>query len=88
MSRKSLKDMGMTASSHVIIYKIPDVAFTCSKCKVNYPNESDLMRTYTWTNNDQHRRYICKTCHCKAMDKLYELDRNIDAEITLFGEGE
>ena len=52
----------------------------CSKCK----NEEQVRLRYSWNEDDNLTRIICKKCHTKTMDKLYELDNNVYTEIILY----
>lgn len=56
----------------------------CSKCK----KEEEVHTRYNWNDDDKLERVICKKCHTKTMDKLYDLDKNIEAEMTLYDKGE
>ena len=55
---------------------------TCSKCK----KKEEVHARYNWSEDSKLQRIICKKCHTKTMDKLYGLDNNVDAEVTLYEE--
>ena len=56
---------------------------TCTKCKAKDAVIEDF---YNWGDVKKLQRNICDKCYCKAMDKLYGLTNDIEAEEILYAE--
>ena len=55
----------------------------CSKCKKNIPDNEIIAKNWS---GPKIIRSICKLCYCKVMDKLFELDIDIETEQLLYEE--
>lgn len=62
-------------------FEVPNTS-KCTSCKEDGVH---IVRRYNWGDNDKLVRKICNKCHCRALDKIYSTDRNIDTEETLYG---
>jgi hypothetical protein len=57
---------------------------TCTKCKVEI-KYNDWYTCYSPIKNVASlMRNVCQICHTKAMDKLYDIERNVDLELFLY----
>jgi hypothetical protein len=57
----------------------------CSKCKAE---GVEIAKEWNWTDDqeikDKLQRKICKKCYTQALDKLFDLENNLEAEVALY----